>query len=870
MIGKTISHYKIIEKLGEGGMGVVYKAEDTKLQRHVALKFLPQEWTRDPDAKARFMNEARAASALQHHNICTIHEIDETEDGQLFICMDFYEGETVLEKIERGPLKLEEALDLANQITEGLTKAHQKDILHRDLKPANVLVTEDGVAKIVDFGLAKLVGRSMLTKEGTILGTAAYMSPEQARGEIVDHRTDIWSLGVLLYEMVSGQRPFKGDYEQAVIYSITNENAPALTGLRSGVPLELERILNKAMAKNPDERYQHADEMHVDLRALQKTELSSTSAVQTDIRLGVKPASTKSKSLITIGVPAVLVLLIVAAVIFFKGGKEEASVGVERKMLVVLPFENLGPPEDDYFAAGLTDAITARLAGIQEIGVIARQSAVQYKNSTKTIQQIGDELGVNYVLEGTAQRERPADPTSRMRVIPQLIQVSDATHLWAETYDQEMNEVFAVQSDIAERVAQAMDITLLASERRIMAAKPTDNLQAYDYYLRGNEYLFDRSLVEKDVQLAGQMYEQALELDPNFAIAYTMLARARIWLSWAFGQSQELPKAKEAIEKARLLAPNLPETHLALGKYYSQGTRDLDKAQHHFSIVQKYEPNNADALGGLGAISAGRGNWEAAVRFYENVLELNSRDHLSHWNLGHLYLILRKYARAERSINRAISLAPDVAPYYIGLSRIYYSWYGSTEKARQVLEEASGRIDPQEFRVELWYLDLTDRNYEQALKGVVLGSDTLAYYLDKSQTYYFMKQTQSAQVYADSARIRLQPLIARDPQNALWHNQLGICYALLDRKKEAISEGRKAVDLGPVSRDARRRYWFIEWLAQIYSIVGEDDAAIDELARLLSRPSLMSVPRLRLEPVWDPLRDHPRFKELLTKYSGAQ
>jgi len=271
MIGQTISHYKILEKLGAGGMGVVYKAEDTKLKRTVALKFLPPEWTRDEDAKARFMHEAQAASALDHNNICTIYEVDETEDGQLFIAMALYEGATLKYEIEQSPLKLEEAIELSIQIAQGLAKAHEKGIVHRDIKPANVFITNDGVAKILDFGLAKLASRTMLTKEGTTLGTVAYMSPEQAQSVQVDHRTDIWALGALLYEMISGRQPFEGDYEQAVMYSIMNEEPEPMTGLRTGVPMELERIVNKCLEKDASDRYQRADELIVDLTKLKKT-----------------------------------------------------------------------------------------------------------------------------------------------------------------------------------------------------------------------------------------------------------------------------------------------------------------------------------------------------------------------------------------------------------------------------------------------------------------------------------------------------------------------------------------------------------------------------------------------------------------------
>ncbi len=270
MIGTTVSHYRILERLGGGGMGVVYKAEDTRLKRVVALKFLPPDLTRDPDARERFIHEAQAASALQHASICVVHDIDETPDGRAFLCMEFCEGETLKNKIERGPLPIDAAVDIAMQVAVGLGKAHEHGIVHRDIKPANIMVTGDGEAKILDFGLAKLTGRTMLTREGTTLGTAAYMSPEQTRGEEADRRTDIWSLGVVLYEMVTGRPPFTGEYDHVLFYSIANSDPPPVTAVRTGVPMDLERIIAKALAKSPAERYQHADEMLVDLRRLRK------------------------------------------------------------------------------------------------------------------------------------------------------------------------------------------------------------------------------------------------------------------------------------------------------------------------------------------------------------------------------------------------------------------------------------------------------------------------------------------------------------------------------------------------------------------------------------------------------------------------
>ena len=290
MIGKTISHYKILEELGRGGMGVVYKAEDTKLDRFVALKFLPSHLGQAEEEKKRFIHEAKAASALNHPNIATIYEIDEAKpapgepgDGQMFIAMAYYSGETLKEKIERGPLPVDEAIDITRQIAEGLARAHAKEIVHRDIKPANIMVTEDSLVKIVDFGLAKLRGRTQLTKEGSTLGTVAYMSPEQTQGTELDRRTDIWALGVLLYEMITGQQPFLGDYEQAVMYAILHEDPEPPTALRTGVPMELERIINKAISKSPADRYQHVDELIVDLRHV-KQEAASGGTVSTKVQ----------------------------------------------------------------------------------------------------------------------------------------------------------------------------------------------------------------------------------------------------------------------------------------------------------------------------------------------------------------------------------------------------------------------------------------------------------------------------------------------------------------------------------------------------------------------------------------------------------
>ena len=589
----------------------------------------------------------------------------------------------------------------------------------------------------------------------------------------------------------------------------------------------------------------------------------------------------------------VLGVLLLAVVGYFLFAPTEKEVVSARKMLVVLPFENLGPPEDDYFAAGITDAVTARLAGIHGMGVIARQSAIQYKNSTKTIQLIGKELGVDYVLGGTAQRERPSDPTSRIRVIPQLIQVSDATHLWADTYDEDMAEVFRVQSDIAERVARALDITLIEPERRTLSHKPTENLEAYNYYLQGKVYAA-RSTLKKDAEIAVQLYEKAVELDPSFVVAYAALSRARIWLRWNFGQIDQAPKAKEAIEKAQQLAPDLAATHLALGYYYYWGSRDYDKAMEHFTIVQRRQPNETEVIGAIGYIRRRQGKWDQAVAQLEKAVALDPRNYSFLISLGQTYFFMRQYVQAERYLNRAISVAPDIPRAYNMKVALYLNWDGRTERALQVLEDASGSLAWDVLDAAFWRLDIVGRNYGQALMRTlrppdfsqisdkegpilvfessrVLGSGMLLYYIRKVIVHDRMKQTLLARAYADSARIFLESAIKdgeANLSNPVLHSDLGVVYAKLGRNKEAIQEGEKAVARLPVSKDAKDATYSIKTLAWIYTMVGEYDAAIDQLEYLLSIPSIITVPGLGIDPVWDPLREHGRFKRLLKKYGG--
>ena len=578
MIGKTISHYKIIEKLGEGGMGVVYKAEDTKLDRTVALKFLTQQAIGSDEEKPRFVHEAKAAAALSHPNICTVHEIDESE-GHTFIAMECVEGQTLKSRIESGPLKLKEAVDIAIQVAEGLQEAHEKGVVHRDIKPANVMVTSKDQAKIMDFGLAKAPGRTKLTKTGMTLGTAAYMSPEQARGGEIDSRTDIWSLGAVLYEMVTGQGPFKGDYEQAVMYSILNESPEPLTALRTGVPMDLERIVNKALAKRPDERYQHMGEILVDLRLVRKT-LEAGASTPRPIGIG-RPLG--KRVFLYGGIVVVLALVIVGRPYFFPGRGEPID------SIAVLPLENMsGDPGEDYFVGGMHEALIKDLSKIEALRVISRTSVTRYKKTDKPISQIARELDVDVLVEGSVMRVG-----DRVRITAQLIRGSTDEYMWAESYDRDLRNVLAVISDVARSIAGEIRIALSAEDEEQLADSGPVDPEAYDALLMGQFNI--NALSPKNCLIALEYFQKARDIDPSFAQAYAMEGAAYVLLAH-FGVrsvSEVVGPARAALGKALELDGQLATAHAAMGFIKLYFDRDWASAERELKRGLKGDPGNA-------------------------------------------------------------------------------------------------------------------------------------------------------------------------------------------------------------------------------------------------------------------------------------
>ncbi len=656
--------YRIIEQIGQGGMGVVYKTEDIKLKRYVALKFLPPQLMDSPGLKERLLIEAQAAAALTHPNICVIHEVGESEERP-YIAMEYVEGETLRERVRKGPLKPEEAFDIAAQVAAGLGEAHRKGIIHRDIKSANIMVTDKGQAKVMDFGLARLQGGSSLTKSQTTLGTVAYMSPEQARGETVDGRTDLWSLGVVLYEMFTGELPFKGDHDQTVIHAILHKEPKPLKIIRPGTPPGLDEIVLPTLAKKPPDRYQTMEELREDVAAVAE---------------GFRPVKARRMARRKIfGLNVTYLFRAALAVILILFGFNIAGVRdrlIGRRSpparairMAVLPFGNLtGDPEQEYLNDGVTQEMITQLGRLHPSGlsVIARTSVMRYKKGDTPVDQIGRELGVEYVLEGSVAQSQ----ANRVRITAELIQVKDQTQLWGDSYEHDLSGFRGVQSEVAQSVSKALALKLLPAEQARLASVKTVNPDVYDAYLKGMFYVSQNT--PEGFEKGMRFLHQAVEIDPAEPLAYAGLAQGYITLGHGGSEEADIyPRAKAAAEQALKLNPEMAEAEGVLAEVALYYDWDWAKAEEFFERALKLNPSLAMTHYHYAWYLSLFDRLDEAIAEHKLARDFDPLRALGTGWLGDLYNYAGRYDEAIVEARKALELEPDFWPSYYILRRAY-------------------------------------------------------------------------------------------------------------------------------------------------------------------------------------------------------
>jgi non-specific serine/threonine protein kinase len=725
MVGKRVSHYEVVRPLGSGGMGVVYEAEDTQLGRRVALKFLPKELCQDPASLERFQREARAASALNHPNICTVHAIGQHE-GEHFIAMELLEGESLAQLLARRRLEIVELVDVAVQIADALESAHARGIVHRDIKPANLFVNARGLVKVLDFGLAKfdvaapmarpasgaeetIAARNELTTPGTAMGTVSYMSPEQARGQFTDARSDLFSLGTVLYQMTTGLLPFQGDTSAVVFDAILNRDPVPVRQANPAAPDELGRVIAKTLEKDRNLRCQSATELKTDLLRIKR-----------DLDSGRKRAA--------------------------DAGDARAAAGrTPDRSVAVLYFENLsGVKEDEYFRDGITEDIITELSKIKGLNIFSRPTVLAYRDKPVTPAQIGQQLGAAYVLAGSLRRAG-----NRLRINAQLIDTHTDFPLWSERYDREMRDVFEVQDEIARKIAEALRVTLSPQEQAALAVKPTENLQAYDLYLRGKSYA--RRLTRQDLEFAGQMFENAVSLDPQFALAYAAIAHACAMHHWNYGRDPVwMERARAAAERAAALQPNLPESHIARA-WVLYAERQYDEA---VQVVRRALDRRPDCEGGyylLGRALFSAGRYQEVADIAEVAVEAAGEDYNVYTPIQNALGALGKKDAVKRF----------------------------RQRRTQVLEAHLKRV-PEDVRARIWLgIDYADAGrIDDAMRevnmAIVLRPDEASVLYNAACAYCLMgKKAEALEVLRRSWEVgfRDPDWARRDPDLAILHGE---------------------------------------------------------------------------------------------------
>jgi serine/threonine protein kinase/tetratricopeptide (TPR) repeat protein len=874
---KDFGDYELLQEIGRGGQGVVYRARQKSLNRIVALKVIGlAHWATEAHVK-RFRLEAEAAASLNHPCIVPIYEVGE-RDGACYFSMGLVEGGQLDAVAKREPIPIRHAAELIAKLARTVSYAHEHGILHRDIKPGNILLDAKGEPHLTDFGLARLAEtESTVTRTMEVLGTPSYMAPEQAVGNnaVVTSATDIYGLGAVLYQLLTAHPPFAGGTTYETIRLVLDTEPRQLRFLNPKIDRDLNTICLKCLEKDPRRRYSSALALAEDLERWLKHEpiRARRTGILTRGRKWVRRNPTS----------AVLVVALSAAI----GAMIWKSEFVQRPPttgIAVLPFENLSDKENTYFADGIQNEILTKLAGIGDLKVISRSSTAKYKSKPEDLKRVAHELGVATVLEGSVQ-----EAGDKVRVNVQLLDARVDAYVWAKSYDRDLKDVFAVESDVAQEIADTLQVKLSPSQSDALATAPTRDTEAYDLFLRG-EYEQNHARDAMKTELfdrAQTLYRQALAQDPNFALAYAHLAYSRLHQHWFIANlsSVELADVKSSIHRALAIAPALPDAHFVLGQFYYWADRDYDAALKEFDRAIELQPSSAISRLGRAAIYRRRGEWKRTLAEFQRAAELDPRDPLIPEEIGGAYIALRRWSDAEQSLKRALAIDPHFEDAAQFLAITYLNNTGDIPRARKVYEKLqeerainvnSGTGNIADLIGHGVYLDVIERHFADALKAwdVPLANTPEARLRQleaRVGIQVLAAQGAVARPECEQARALLEARLAKQPEDRSSLIALAWAYVCLGRNADALRVARQAVDSLPVEKDALSGPQLLAALAEIEARIGRPEEAVKILRQLLTVPAglVISITRLKIDPVWDPIRDNPGFQKLLSEPQPA-
>jgi TolB-like protein/Flp pilus assembly protein TadD len=891
-------HYQVLKnaegkplELGRGGMGVTYKAIDTHLRCLVALKIIGAQFIGNESARSRFLREARAAASVHHPNVATVHHLGKS-GGNYFYAMEFVDGETLQALIRRGGrLEIELALEIITQVAAGLTAIHKQHLVHRDIKPGNIMLTwEEGRlenVKIIDLGLAKGATDDSLSMAGGFIGTPVYASPEQFAGFGTDIRSDLYSLGITLWEMLSGKPPFQGSV--AELMDQHQHTAPPLDKLKN-IPAAIVALLEVLLAKDPGQRFQNPVQFQQAVARVREAVDSGSRLTADEVRTArgsvaarlpkAKPKKQTIRWVLGLGslclaAVAVALLLLSRHLELFN---QRAQAATPEKSIAVLPFENISPNKDDaYFADGVQDEILNNLAKINQLKVICRTSVMQYRADAKRdLHEIASALRVANVLEGTVRRDG-----NHVRVSTELVDASNDHTIWADSYDRDLNDIFAIQSEIAQKVASKLSAQLSPQEQKDIEGKPTDNLEAYDLYLQAKRLFKTWTLTDNQFKenylKAIDLLEQATQKDPKFTLAYCLKAEVNDSLYLSEDHTPErLALADSAVNEALRLEPDLPEVHLALAFHLYRCYRDYERARVQLAIAAQSLPNNPDLLEVTAKIDRRQGRWEKATVGFEKATALDPRNPNFLAALSYHYECLRRYRDAERIWNRIVELKPDQQiPFTLTKAGWAFAQYGDLSALRAAYEALppSMKDDP-EIAMERVYWAISAREFAVA-KDILSKTpeEEVFFYGASVPRGIFMLWLELVQGHHPTmeqfgaARQQLYQKVQADPVDPFLLAALAKTDVALGRKEEAMQEARRAMEMRPISEDALDGPGLATCFARVCIWANEWDLAFEQLNIVIQVPSgiWLNYGELKTDPEWDPVRKDPRFKELLAR-----